>query len=170
MKLTHAKVLIEIDLTLADDTTSLIQNGNVALAKEKVRDYLENELVMSNIKKKVKNIDLSIVNKNIENTNISDDCIKELAARLDSNECNNYMLTKDNLIFALENNLAIAYSIKPDVLELEGDIRDLDTEPLIDGFIVSDNVEVISVNTITQNNDLFVYSDHNPVKMNFKFK
>lgn len=41
---------------------------------------------------------------------------------------------------------------------------------VIDGFIVSDNIEVISSETISQNDELFVYSDHNPVKMEFKFK
>lgn len=38
---------------------------------------------------------------------------------------------------------------------------------VIDGFIVSDNVEVMSITNL----DLqFMYSDHNPVKMEFKFK
>ena len=36
----------------------------------------------------------------------------------------------------------------------------------IDGFIVSDNIEVIKVENI--NND-FAYSDHQPVLMQFKF-
>ena len=37
----------------------------------------------------------------------------------------------------------------------------------IDGFIVSDNIEVKSVNTIDTD---FAYSDHNPVKLTFSFK
>lgn len=41
---------------------------------------------------------------------------------------------------------------------------------VIDGFIVSDNIEVSLVEVISQNEELFLYSDHNPVKMNFKFK
>ena len=48
--------------------------------------------------------------------------------------------------------------------------KDVNYTVVIDGFIVSDNIEVTSINTIMQNNDLFVYSDHNPVKMNFSFK
>lgn len=40
----------------------------------------------------------------------------------------------------------------------------------IDGFIVSDNIEVTNVSTIEQDNKLFLYSDHNPVRMEFKFK
>lgn len=139
MKLTHAKILVEIDLTLADETTRLIQNGNTVLAKEKIKEYLENELVLNNVKKKIKNIDLSVVNKNVEKPSTPDDCIKELAARLDGNECNNYMLTEDNLVFALENDLVIAYSIKPDVLELEGKIKDISTEHAIDGFKIKNN-------------------------------
>jgi endonuclease/exonuclease/phosphatase family metal-dependent hydrolase/uncharacterized protein YxeA len=39
---------------------------------------------------------------------------------------------------------------------------------VIDGFIISDNIEVISSEVISQNNELFLYSDHNPVKMEFK--
>ena len=35
----------------------------------------------------------------------------------------------------------------------------------IDGFIVSDNVEVVSVNTV---NTEYAYSDHNPVILKFK--
>lgn len=41
---------------------------------------------------------------------------------------------------------------------------------VIDGFIVSDNIEVISSEVLSQGEELFLYSDHNPVKMNFKFK
>ena len=38
---------------------------------------------------------------------------------------------------------------------------------IIDGFLASDNVEVIS----TKTKDLdFIYSDHNPVILNFKLK
>jgi len=38
----------------------------------------------------------------------------------------------------------------------------------IDGFIVSDNIEVISASVSV--NDLFMYSDHNPVTMEFRLK
>ena len=39
---------------------------------------------------------------------------------------------------------------------------------VIDGFIVSDNIMVTSVANITQENDeLFLYSDHNPAEMKF---
>lgn len=41
---------------------------------------------------------------------------------------------------------------------------------VIDGFIVSDNIEVISTKVIDQDGELFLYSDHNPVNMKFKFK
>lgn len=45
----------------------------------------------------------------------------------------------------------------------------------IDGFIVSNNIEVVSANTIVTKNgnkglDHFAYSDHDPVKMVFKLK
>ena len=40
-------------------------------------------------------------------------------------------------------------------------------ETVIDGFIVSDNVEVVSEGTI---DTAYAYSDHNPVKMVFKLK
>ncbi|MGN0804683.1 MAG: endonuclease/exonuclease/phosphatase family protein [Candidatus Coproplasma sp.] len=40
-------------------------------------------------------------------------------------------------------------------------------ETVIDGFIVSDNIEVISESTIDTQ---YAYSDHNPVKMTFKLK
>ncbi len=40
-------------------------------------------------------------------------------------------------------------------------------ETIIDGFIVSDNIEVIYEGTIDTQ---YVYSDHNPVKMTFKLK
>ena len=38
---------------------------------------------------------------------------------------------------------------------------------LIDGFIISPNVELLSVNTLDKG---FVFSDHNPVEMNVKLK
>ena len=44
---------------------------------------------------------------------------------------------------------------------------------VIDGFIVSDNVEIVSVKCITQingNDTNFLYSDHNPVNMKFILK
>lgn len=45
----------------------------------------------------------------------------------------------------------------------------------IDGFICSDNIEVLTTETIATNNgnlgtDYFAYSDHQPVKMTFKLK
>ena len=39
---------------------------------------------------------------------------------------------------------------------------------VIDGFIVSDNVTVIASEVLSQGDELFLYSDHNPVKMEFK--
>ena len=45
--------------------------------------------------------------------------------------------------------------------------RGKDYTCVIDGFIVSDNVEVASVQIIDTD---FAYSDHNPVKLTFKFK
>lgn len=46
--------------------------------------------------------------------------------------------------------------------------KDVNYSVVLDGFIVSDNVMVTSVENITQdNNELFLYSDHNPVKMKF---
>lgn len=41
---------------------------------------------------------------------------------------------------------------------------------VIDGFIVSDNIEVVSSKVIDQEGKLFLYSDHNPVRMEFKLK
>ena len=40
---------------------------------------------------------------------------------------------------------------------------------VIDGFIVSDNIEVVKTSVISQDDTLFLYSDHNPVTMQFKF-
>lgn len=46
--------------------------------------------------------------------------------------------------------------------------KDVNYSVVLDGFIVSDNIKVNEVTNITQeNNELFVYSDHNPVRMNF---
>ena len=44
---------------------------------------------------------------------------------------------------------------------------------VVDGFIISDNIELISVNNIISIDELdvnFMYSDHNPVNMKFKLK
>ena len=44
---------------------------------------------------------------------------------------------------------------------------------VVDGFIISDNIELISVKNITSINGLdvnFLYSDHNPVNMKFRLK
>jgi endonuclease/exonuclease/phosphatase family metal-dependent hydrolase len=44
---------------------------------------------------------------------------------------------------------------------------------VIDGFIISDNIEMVSIENISSINDEdtnFLYSDHNPVKMHFKLK
>lgn len=38
---------------------------------------------------------------------------------------------------------------------------------VLDGFIVSDNVMVTSVTNVAQGDELFLYSDHNPVEMKF---
>lgn len=48
--------------------------------------------------------------------------------------------------------------------------KDVNYTVVIDGFIVSDNIEVIKSEVIDQNDELFLYSDHNPVKMEFRFK
>lgn len=46
--------------------------------------------------------------------------------------------------------------------------KDVNYSVVIDGFIVSDNVLVTSVTNIAQeNNELFLYSDHNPVELKF---
>ena len=46
--------------------------------------------------------------------------------------------------------------------------KDVNYSVVLDGFIVSDNVMVNEVvNVAQENNELFLYSDHNPVKMNF---
>ena len=41
---------------------------------------------------------------------------------------------------------------------------------VIDGFIVSDNIEVISADVSVGDSNLFMHSDHNPVTMRFKLK
>ena len=47
-------------------------------------------------------------------------------------------------------------------------IKDVNYSVVLDGFIVSDNITVNSVNNIAQDDgELFLYSDHNPVKMSF---
>ena len=38
---------------------------------------------------------------------------------------------------------------------------------MVDGFLISDNLELIEINTIDTG---FAYSDHNPVMMKFKLK
>ena len=46
-------------------------------------------------------------------------------------------------------------------------------QTVVDGFIISNNVELVSVENIVKinNNDVnFMYSDHNPVQMKFKLK
>ena len=48
--------------------------------------------------------------------------------------------------------------------------KDVNYSVVIDGFIVSDNIEVLNSKVLTQESELFVYSDHNPVKMEFRFK
>ena len=46
--------------------------------------------------------------------------------------------------------------------------KDSNYSVVLDGFIVSDNVIVNSVTNISQDNDeLFLYSDHNPVQLKF---
>jgi len=46
--------------------------------------------------------------------------------------------------------------------------KDVNYSVVIDGFIVSDNIMVTGVENIAQENEeLFLYSDHNPVMMNF---
>jgi len=45
--------------------------------------------------------------------------------------------------------------------------RDVNYSVVLDGFIVSSNVMVTNVTNIDQEGELFVYSDHNPVKMSF---
>ena len=47
--------------------------------------------------------------------------------------------------------------------------KDVNYTVVIDGFIVSDNIQVIEANVVSQGNDLFLYSDHNPVTMEFRF-
>ncbi len=48
--------------------------------------------------------------------------------------------------------------------------KDVNYTVVIDGFIVSDNIQVIKSEVIAQGDELFLYSDHNPVKMEFRFK
>ena len=38
---------------------------------------------------------------------------------------------------------------------------------IIDGYMVSDNIEVVSVETLGQD---YRYSDHNPVRLKYKLK
>ena len=46
--------------------------------------------------------------------------------------------------------------------------KDVNYSVVLDGFIVSDNVKINEVKNISQENgELFLYSDHNPVKMSF---
>jgi len=51
-----------------------------------------------------------------------------------------------------------------------GYIEGVNYTVVIDGFIVSDNIQVISSKVVSQNEELFLYSDHNPVFMQFMFK
>lgn len=48
--------------------------------------------------------------------------------------------------------------------------KDFNYSVVLDGFIVSDNIMVTEVKNIDQNGELFLYSDHNPVRMNFVLK
>lgn len=49
-------------------------------------------------------------------------------------------------------------------------IKDVNYTVVIDGFIVSDNIEVISADVSVGDSNLFMHSDHNPVTMKFKLK
>ena len=49
-------------------------------------------------------------------------------------------------------------------------IKDVNYTVVIDGFIVSDNIEVISADVSVGDSNLFMHSDHNPVTMRFKLK
>lgn len=75
-----------------------------------------------------------------------------------------YVLTDDDLpngfSFAAPNNAPTCRST--DLPYVKG----INYSVIIDGFIVSDNISVIEVETI--DND-FMYSDHNPVMLNFSF-
>ena len=48
--------------------------------------------------------------------------------------------------------------------------KDVNYTVVIDGFIVSDNIEVVSANVSVGDDNLFLHSDHNPVSMKFKLK
>lgn len=48
--------------------------------------------------------------------------------------------------------------------------KDVNYTVVIDGFIVSDNIEVISADVSVGDDNLFLHSDHNPVTMEFKLK
>lgn len=41
---------------------------------------------------------------------------------------------------------------------------------VIDGFITSDNIDVVNTEVLKQNGENFLYSDHNPVKLTFRLK
>ena len=49
-------------------------------------------------------------------------------------------------------------------------IENVNYTVVIDGFIVSDNIEVVSADVSVSDSDLFMHSDHNPVTMQFKLK
>ena len=77
-----------------------------------------------------------------------------------------YVLSEENLVegykFATSNNIPTCRSTDMPYT------KDVNYSVVLDGFIVSDNVNVISVTNIAQENDeLFLYSDHNPVYMEF---
>lgn len=77
-----------------------------------------------------------------------------------------YVLNDENLTdgyrFATSNNLPTCRST--DMPYTKG----VNYSVVVDGFIVSDNVNVISVTNVAQEDDeLFLYSDHNPVYMEF---
>ena len=77
-----------------------------------------------------------------------------------------YVLNEEDLIdgykFATSNEIPTCRSTDMPYT------KDVNYSVVLDGFIVSDNVNVISVNNVAQENDeLFLYSDHNPVYMEF---
>ena len=68
---------------------------------------------------------------------------------------------QDGYKFATSKNIPTCRS--SDIAYQEG----VNYSVVLDGFIVSDNVIVNSVTNMSQEGELFVYSDHNPVELKF---
>lgn len=140
MESTNVRATVEYEFICTDNITELIKSGNINEAKEKAAEYLENKLLICNVKKTVKDINFELSEKNAGKECLNE--VKELTNRLintslDTNENGSYILNTENYNYAIDNNLVIAYSLTDDVIELEGDTAGIQADYVDGKHIVS---------------------------------